>query len=91
MANESEILRRIRAMVGLDMSRSADYDVLSQAIRDRTKENLGVNTLKRLFGFKTDKVVPRLSTMDIIAKYLGYEDYETLIKKLGEDAYKTYN
>lgn len=42
-------------MVGLDMSRSADYDVLSQAIRDRTKENLGVNTLKRLFGFKTDK------------------------------------
>ena len=91
MANESEILRRIRAMVGLDMSRSADYDVLSQAIRDRTKENLGVNTLKRLFGFKTDKVVPRLSTMDIIAHYLGYEDYETLIKTLGEDAYKTYN
>ena len=91
MANESEILRRIRAMVGLDMSRSADYDVLSQAIRDRTKENLGVNTLKRLFGFKTDKVVPRLSTMDILAQYLGYADYETLIKELGEDAYKTYN
>lgn len=91
MANESEILRRIRAMVGLDMSRSADYDVLSQAIRDRTKENLGVNTLKRLFGFKTDKVVPRLSTMVIIAQYLGYEDYETQIKELGEDAYKTYN
>ncbi len=73
-------------MVGLDMSRSADYDVLSQAIRDRTKENLGVNTLKRLFRFKTDKVVPRLSTMDIIAQYLGYEDYETQIKELGEDA-----
>lgn len=91
MANESEIQRRIRAMVGLDMSRSADYDVLSQAIRDRTKENLLVNTLKRLFGFKTDKVVPRLSTMDIIAQYLGYEDYETLIKELGEDADKTYN
>ena len=78
-------------MVGLDMSRSVDYDVLSQAIRDRTKDNLGVNTLKRLFGFKTDKVVPRLSTMDIIAQYLGYKDYETLIKELGEDAYKTYN
>ena len=78
-------------MVGLDISRSADYDILSQAIRDRSKENLGVNTLKRLFGFKTDKLVPRLSTIDIIAQYLGYEDYEALIKKLGEDAYKTYN
>lgn len=56
MANESEVLRGTRTMVGLDMSRSADYDVLSQAIRDRTKENLGVNTLNRLFGFKTDRL-----------------------------------
>ena len=86
MANENEILKRLRERVGLGMTRSADFDVLSQAIRDKTNENLGVNTLKRLFGFKTDKVVPRLSTMDIIAQYLGSEDYETLIKELGEDA-----
>lgn len=86
MANENEILKRLREEVGLGMTRSADFDVLSQAIRDRTNENLGVNTLKRLFGFKTDKVVPRLSTMDIIAQYLGSDDYESLIKELGEDA-----
>lgn len=68
------------------MTRSADFDVLSQAIRDRTIENLGVNTLKRLFGYKTDKVVPRHSTMDVIAQYLGSNDYESLIKELGEGA-----
>ncbi len=86
MANENEILKRVREKVGLDMTRSGDFDILSQAIKDRTNENLGINTLKRLFGFKTDKVVPRLSTMDIIAQYLGSEDYESLIKELGEDA-----
>lgn len=86
MTNENEILKRIRAKVGLEMTRSADFDVLSQSIKDTTNENLGVNTLKRLFGFKTEKVVPRLSTMDIIAQYLGCSDYETLIKELGEDA-----
>ena len=86
MANENEILKRLREKVGLEMTRSADFDVLCQAIRDRTNENLGVNTLKRLFGFKTDKVAPRLSTMDIIAQYLGSNDYESLIKELGEDA-----
>ena len=86
MTNENEILKRIRAKVGLEMTRSADFDVLSQSIKDTTNENLGVNTLKRLFGFKTEKVVPRLSTMDIIAQYLGSSDYETLIKELGEDA-----
>lgn len=86
MANENEILRRVRETVGLDMTRSADFDILSQAIKDKTKENLGVNTLKRLFGFKTDKVVPRHSTMDVIAQFLDCENYETLIKELGEDA-----
>lgn len=86
MANDNEILRRIREKVGLGMTRSADFDVLSQAIRDYTNENLGVNTLKRMFGFKTEKVVPRLSTMDIIAQYLGSENYETLVRELGEDA-----
>lgn len=86
MANENEILGRLREKVGLGMTRSADYEVLSQAIKDTTGENLGVNTLKRLFGFKIDKVLPRLSTMDIIARYLGCEDYESLIKEIGEDA-----
>lgn len=86
MANENEILRRVRETVGLEMTRSGDFEVLSQAIRDKTDENLGVNTLKRLFGFKTEKVVPRLSTMDIISQYLGYDDYESLLKVLGDDA-----
>lgn len=86
MANDNEILKRLREKVGLSMTKSADFDVLSQAIRDNTSENLGVNTLKRLFGFKTEKVVPRLSTMDIIAQYLGCSDYESLLKELGEDA-----
>lgn len=86
MANENEILRRLKEKVGLEMAKSSDFDALSQSITDSTSENLSVNTLKRLFGFKTDKVVPRVSTMDIIAEYLGYSDYESLIKELGEDA-----
>lgn len=86
MGNENEILRRIREKAGIDMSKSVDFDVLAQAIKDTTNESLGVNTLKRLFGFKTDKVVPRLSTMDVIAQYLGCTDYETLISELGDDA-----
>lgn len=86
MATDSEILKRIKEKTGVNMNKSADFDVLAQAIKDKTNESLGVNTLKRLFGYKTDKVVPRLSTMDIIAQYLGCEDYESLIKELGEDA-----
>lgn len=86
MANDNEILKRIKEKAGVNMTKSVDFDILAQAIKDETNESLGVNTLKRLFGYKTDKVVPRLSTMDVIAQYLGCTDYETLIKELGEDA-----
>lgn len=86
MANENEILQRLKEKVGLDMSRSSDFDTLSQSIYDSICENLSVNTLKRLFGFNIDKVVPRVSTMDIIARYLGYPTYDSMIKDLGEDA-----
>ena len=86
MANDSEILKRIKEKAGITMNKSSDFDTLAQAIKDKTNESLGVNTLKRLFGFNTEKVSQRLSTMDIIAQYLDYEDYESLIKELGEDA-----
>lgn len=86
MANDNEILKRIKEKVGVDMTKSADFDILAQAIKDHTNESLGVNTLKRLFGYKSVKVVPRLSTMDVIAQYLDCADYESLVKELGEDA-----
>ena len=86
MSNDNEILKRIKEKAGINMTKSVDFDILAQAIRDQTNESLGVNTLKRLFGFKTEKVVPRLSTMDVIAQYLGFADYESLIKTLGDEA-----
>ena len=86
MANDNEILRRIKEKAGISMNKSVDFDILAQSIKDKTNESLGVNTLKRLFGYKTEKVVPRLSTMDIIAQYLDCSDFESLIKELGEDA-----
>lgn len=84
--NGNEILTRIHDKSGLALNSNADFEVLSQAICDATGERLGINTLKRMFGYKTDKVVPRSSTMDVIARYLGFSDYEALLKDVGEDA-----
>ena len=86
MANENEILKRVCEQTGLGMTRSSDFVSLAQAIYDKTKENLGVNTLKRLFGFKTQKVAPRVSTLDIIARFLGFSDYKSLLTEIGEEA-----
>lgn len=84
--NDGEILGRLREKIGLAMDRNADFEVLSQAVCDATGERLGVNTLKRLFGYSIDRVTPRRSTMDVIARYLGFADYASLLADMGEDA-----
>lgn len=49
MANDNEILKRIKEKAGIDMTKCVDFDILAQAIKDKTNESLGVNTLKRFF------------------------------------------
>ena len=84
MASDNEILKRIRDKVGLEMNYASDFDVLVEDIQRVTKQHLGKNTLRRIFNFNmTNNVVPRESTMDVIARYLGYSDYKYMLKELG--------
>lgn len=83
---EKELLKRLQEKSGLAFNQSSHFDVLAQAIFDSTGESLGTNTLKRLFGFKIEKVVPRRSTLDILARYLHFTDFDSLLLDLGEEA-----
>lgn len=56
----------------------ADCQTLAFDIESRTGEHLGVNTVKRLLGFIDDERQPRVATLDIIARYLGYDSWEAL-------------
>lgn len=85
MNNYNELLNLIKSQVGRNMNQSSDFDILAQAIKDKTNESLGSNTLKRLFGYKIKRVVPRRSTLDIIARFLNFEDYDSLLLYFGED------
>ena len=55
-----------------------DVERLALDIESATGEHIGVNTMKRLLGFISDERQPRLSTLDVIARYLGYDCWETL-------------
>ena len=83
---EKELLKLLKEKSGLAFNQSSHFDVLAQAIFDTTGESLGANTLKRLFGFNIKKVVPRRSTLDILARYLLFSDFDNLLLDLGEEA-----
>ncbi|MDE6645496.1 MAG: hypothetical protein K2J97_05380 [Muribaculaceae bacterium] len=58
---------------GTEVRYAKDCEALAESIFEVTGQRLGVTTVKRMFGFVgNDRVVPRSSTMDIIAAYLGY-------------------
>jgi len=60
---------------------SSDVDDLCDDIQQTTHKRLSVNTLKRLLGLIDDVTEPRLYTLDIVASYLGCENWDALLKQ----------
>jgi hypothetical protein len=63
---------------GKDFRLTSDCEYLALDIESVTGEHIGVNTLKRLLGFIDDEREPRTSTLDVIARYLGFENWDIL-------------
>lgn len=61
-----------------DFRQSADCEYLALDIESVTGEHIGVNTLKRLLGFINDEREPRISTLDVIARYLSFDNWDVL-------------
>lgn len=79
MALPPKIIEFISAKYGAPIRYPSDCEKLAIDIREKLNENIGVTTLKRLFGFVHDVMQPRLITLDILAHYAGFEDYDQML------------
>ena len=77
------IIEQLKHKSGLNLTTPNDIEVLALDILAITGERLGVNTLKRLTGIIDDERTPRLTTLQIIARYLGYASWEQLAEMGG--------
>lgn len=80
-----EILKKIEERFGKPITYSQECEALVEAIYEATGERLGTTTLKRYFGLVSERVIPRKSTLDIIAQYIGYPSYKLLVADMGSD------
>lgn len=69
---------KLREKSGLRLSTAADIERLVYDIESTTHEHVGVNTVKRLLGYHNDEREPRTTTLDVIARYLGYDTWKQL-------------
>ena len=88
MLNE-QILQQLRQCVedavGFKMRSPKDFNNLSETIYQKTHKRVSNSTLKRLWGYLTTVSVPRHSTLDILAQFIDYPDYDSFCLTHAED------
>lgn len=67
---------RICEALDKTMGCASDFTFLQAFIFEHTRENLGVNTLKRLWGHGNLPVQPRNYTLDILSRSVGYRNFD---------------
>lgn len=77
-----ELLRAVEERFREPVRTTAGFEKLSMAMDLAIGQTLGASTLKRLWGYIPEKTTPRLSTLDLLARYAGHKDFKAFCKTL---------
>ena len=77
-----ELRLRIEASIKRKIETPADFDFLRGIVWERTHEQISTSTLKRLWGYVDGVDNARNSTLNVLSKALGYENWDAFILKL---------
>lgn len=66
----------VEKALGKKLCTPKDFDLLRKNIYDRLHIFISTTTLKRVWGYLHDDVQTRQGTYDILAKFIGYQDYK---------------
>lgn len=75
-----EIIARIEQKFGGAIKYPKDCEGLSNAIKQACKQHISPSTLKRLFGFVKKVEQPRRYTLDVLANYIGFKDWDSCVR-----------
>ena len=90
---DKNIIKLMEAKCGMRLNSSSACERLALDIEISTGERLGFTTLKRLLGFTAEHATPRLSTLEILARYLGFNSYtelEDAINNIGDSDFDSH-
>lgn len=80
-----ELRKRIEDDLKRRMKTPADFIFLSGAIWERTHETMSPTTLKRLWGYIDGADTTRNCTLNILSKFLGYNDWDEFLENINKD------
>ena len=72
----------IEQHIGQILHSPADFQLLIQQIWEKQHAVLSLSTVKRLWGYVESNGVPRLSTLNTLARFLNFTDWHTYLVSL---------
>ena len=81
----NQLTRQIETSLGKELQTPKDFDLLHEKIFARLGIMLSATTLKRLWGYLPGKVEPRISTLNILARFIGYSGWEDFCHRCRSD------
>lgn len=77
MPEISYLLSEVETTYGRRISTSTDFESLSVVIEHKIGELVSSSTLKRLWGYVSLNPTPRISTLDVLARFVGHKDFRS--------------
>lgn len=63
-------------------SSTKQFNSLSIEIENMLGETLSTSTLKRLWGYVSGTDTPRVSTLDVLSRYVGFADFRKFVESI---------
>ena len=76
------LLQEVEKKYGRKVSTSTDFESLSVVIEHEIGEYISSSTLKRLWGYVTLKPSPRISTLDVLCRFIGQTSFAAYCEAL---------
>lgn len=78
--NIQRLCEEVETIVGRRMHTPKDFDYLREHIFEECHEMVSISTLKRLWGYNRYEGTPRVSSLNPIAHYVGYRDWDDYLQ-----------
>lgn len=85
------LLAEVEKRYGRRLSTSADFEALSIVVEHESGEMISASTLKRLWGYVTLKPTPRISTLNVLSRYIGKQDFNSFKRSIMNDGHYVSN
>lgn len=75
----TDLCRMVETTFSQTVSTPKHFEALAESIFNNTGTYISPTTLKRLWGYINEPMVPRTATLDILARYCGWKDFSHYI------------